>query len=288
MAGQAESIKTLEAHIETLQADVAAAHENFESLRSSSDQSSAAAAAAAQMEREAFLRAKADVETVTAEVNSLRVAHNRALQEAAASSSESQQRTAEVIALTAQIGELKAEREESAAKISELEVEVLELKEGQEDAEDEHKRTLDRLQKLEAELMEAVTATQQALHDAEVRDAESTQKAANVASLHADEVQLIESDLAKAVSEVEALRTELAAAHIAHDETKAAAHASAEAHEQEMEEADQSYISKHIELSEEIKRLTAELEVRMTLVYECKPLTTLTLTGPRSEVWCQG
>jgi predicted nucleic acid-binding Zn-ribbon protein len=272
MAGQAENIKTLEAHIETLQADIVAAHENFESLRSSSDQSSAEAAAAAQMEREAFLRAKADVETVTAEVNSLRAAHDRALEEASAMSSESQQRAAEAISLTAQIGELKTEREESAAKISELEVEILELKESQEDTEDEHKRTLDHLQRLEAELAGAVAATQQALRDAEARDAESTQKAADVALLHADEVQLIKSDLANAISEVEALKTELAAAHVAHDETRAAAHASAEAREEEMEEAEQSYLSKHIELSEEIKRLTIELEVRMALVFECELL----------------
>ena len=263
MAGQAENIKTLRAHIETLQADIAAAHENFESLRSSSDQSSAEAAAAAQMEREAFLRAKADVEAITAEANSLRAAHDSALQEAVTRSRESQQRAAEANTLTAQIGELKAEREESAAKISELEVEILELKESQENTEDEHKRTLGRLQKLEAELSEAVAATQQALRDAEARGLESAQKATNVALLHADEVQLIKSDLAEAVSEVEVLKTELAAAHIAHDETKAVAHASAEAHEQEMEETEQSYLSKHIELSEEIKRLTVELEVRM-------------------------
>lgn len=268
MAGQAENIKTLETQIETLQADIVAAHENFDSLRSSSDQSSAEAAAAAQMEREAFLRAKADVETVTAELNSLRAAHDRALQEATVRSSESQQRVTEAIALTTQIGELKAEREESAAKISELEIEILELKESQENAEDQHKRALDRLQKLEAELTAAVAATQQVLRDAEARDAESTQKAADVALLHADEVQIIRSDLTKAVSEAEALKTELAAAHLAHNETKAAAHASAEEHEQEMEEAEQSYLSKHIELSEEIKRLTAELEVRMTVGYE--------------------
>ncbi|KAF8445812.1 hypothetical protein L210DRAFT_3528487 [Boletus edulis BED1] len=260
MASQAENFKALEAQIETLQADVAAAQENFESLRSSSDQSSAESAAAAQMEREAFLRAKADVETVTAELNGLRAAHDRARQEAAARSSESQQRAVEVTTLTAQIGELKAEREGSAAKISELEVEILELKESQENAEDEHKRILGRLQKLEAELAEAVAATQQALRDAEARDAESTQKAADVALLHANEVQLIESSVANAVSEVEVLNTELAAAHAAHDETKAAAQASADAHEQEMDEAEQSYLSKHIELSEEIKRLTAELE----------------------------
>lgn len=274
MEGQAESIRTLEAHIETLQADIAAAQENFESLRSSSDQSAVEAAAAAQMEREAFLRAKADVETVTAEVNSLRAAHNKALQDAAAKSSESQQHAAEVIALTAQIGELKAEREESATKISELEVEILELKESQENAEDEHRRTLDRVQKLETELTEAVAATQQVLRDAEARDAESMQNATDAALLHTNEVQLVQSDLANAIAEIEVLRTELVAAHVAHDETKTAAHASNEVHEQEMEEAEQLYLSKHIELSEEIKRLTAELEVSMTLVYEYKPWIT--------------
>ncbi|KAF8140381.1 hypothetical protein EV363DRAFT_1312361 [Boletus edulis] len=252
VSDEPKTFKALEAQIETLQADVTAAQENFESLRSSSDQSSAESAAAAQMEREAFLRAKADVET--------KLAHDRTRQEAAARSSESQQRAVEVTTLTAQIGELKAEREGSAAKISELEVEILELKESQENGEDEHKRILGRLQKLEAELAEAVAATQQALRDAEAQDAESTQKAADVALLHANEVQLIESNVANAVSEVEVLNTELAAAHAAHDETKAAAQASADAHEQEMDEAEQSYLSKHIELSEEIKRLTAELE----------------------------
>ena len=262
MASQAENIRTLEAQIGTLHADIVAAQENFESLRASSDQSSAEAAAAAQMEREAFLRAKADVETVTAEANSLRAAHNKALQDAAARSSELQQRAADVVTLTTQIGELKVEREESAAKISELEVEILELKESQENTEDEHKRTLDRLQKLEAELSDAIAATQQVLRDAEARDAESTQKVADATLLHANAIHLIKSDLTKAVSEIDVLRTELAAAHVAHDRTKAAAHASAEAYEQEMEETEQSYLSKHIELSEEIKQLTAELEVR--------------------------
>lgn len=265
MASQAANIKTLEAQIETLRADIVAAQENFESLRASSDQSSAEAAAAAQMEREAFIRAKADVETVTAEANTLRAAHNKALEDVTAMSNELQQRTADIVSFTARIGELKAEREESAAKISELEIEILELKESQEDVEDEHKRTIDRLQKAEAELTEAIAAMQQVLRDAEARDAESTEKAASVALLHANAVDLIKSDLAKAVSEIETLRIELATAHAAHDETKATAQASAEAHEQEMDEAEESYLSKHIELSEEIKRLTAELDVRITI-----------------------
>lgn len=262
-----------------------AAQENFESLRASGDHSAAEAVAAAQMEREAFLRAKADIESITVEANSLRAAHNRAVQDAAARSSESQQRAAEVIALTAQIGELKVEREESAAKISELEVEILELKESQENAEDEHKRSLGHLQKLEAELAEAVAATHQVLRDAEARDAEGTQKAADATLRHADEVQLVQTDLAKAIAEVEVLRTELVAAHVAHDETKSAAHASAEAHEQEIEEAEQSYLSKHIELSEEIKWLAAELEVSIILVdTRCPSITYLNRPRRRSMV----
>ena len=283
MASQAENIKTLEGHIETLRADIVAAQENFESLRASSDQSSAEAAAAAQMEREAFLRAKADVETVTAEANSLRAAHNKTLQDAGTRSLELQQRTADVIALTTQIDEWKVEREESAAKISELEVEILELKESQENAGDQHRKTLGRLQGLEAELTEAVAAKQQVLRDAEARDAESTQKVADTALLHANTVQLIKSDLAKAVSEIEALRSELAAAHDAHDETKQTALASAEVHEREMEEAEQAYLSKHIELSEEIKRLVTELGVG-TILYECKCSLTFAVTGRGGEV----
>ncbi|KAF9229141.1 hypothetical protein BS17DRAFT_688858 [Gyrodon lividus] len=259
-ASQTELIETLQVQIQTLTADIAAAQENFESLRASSDHSSAEAAAAAQMEREAFVRAKADIETITAEAQSLRAEHNRVLEVAAARLSESRQRAAEVAGLNAQIGELKAEREDSAAKISELEVEILELKESQEDAEDEYKQVLDRLHRVEAELTETVVAMQQAIDDAKAKEAESAQKAADAKLLHADEVQLVKDDHAKVVAKIEALKAELAAADAAHDDTKAEAQAAAEAHEQEMEEAEQSFLSKHIELSEEIKRLSTELE----------------------------
>ncbi|KAF8846250.1 hypothetical protein BDN67DRAFT_960954 [Paxillus ammoniavirescens] len=259
-ASQTELVETLQAHIQTLTADIVAAQENFESLRASSDQSSAEASAAAQMEREAFVRAKADIETITTEAASLRAEYNRALQDAAARLLDSQQHAAEVAVLNAQIGDLRAEREESATKISELEVEILELKESQEDAEDEHKQVLDRLYKVEAELAEAVAALQQAIDDARAKETEDAQKAADAALLHADEVQLVKDDHAKVVARVEALTAELSAAHTAHSDTEAAARAVAEAHELEMEEAEQSYLSKHIELSEEIKRLSADLE----------------------------
>lgn len=215
------------------------------------------------MEREAFLRAKADIETISAEAETLRAAHNRALQDAADRLNETQARAAEVAALTAQIGELKAEREESANKISELEVEVLELRESQEDAEDEHNKVLDRLAKLEEELAEANAATQQALDDARAKEEASSKKVADTQLLHANEVQLVKDDLAKIIAELEASKADLAVAHAAHDDTRTEAQAAAEQHEQEMEEAEQSYLSKHIELSEEIKRITAELGVSM-------------------------
>ena len=42
--------------------------------------------------------------------------------------------------------------------------------------------------------------------------------------------------------------SELAAACTTHDKTKAAVHAPAEAYDQEMEEAEKAYLSKHIDL----------------------------------------
>ena len=74
-------------------------------------------------------------------------------------------------------------------------------------------------------------------------------------------VQFIKSDLGKTVSLIEVLTSELAAAYTAHDGTK------------------------HIELSEEVKWLAAELEVRMT-AYERESSITLTLTGRASQGKC--
>lgn len=255
-------MEKLQEQVTTLTTEIAIAQENFESLRRSSDQSSAEAAAAAQTERESFLRAKADLDALNAEIEVLRTAHDTALQDATNKLSESQQHASQVSSLITQIEALKAEREESANTISELEIKVLEMNESQEKAEDEYNNLLARLKGVEVDLAQAIAAKEQIVQDAETKEEEGAKQIAELKQSHAVEIQSLRDELAATVTRMENLKTDLAALEDAHEKTKKQAEATAEEHERQLEESEQSYISKHIEFSEEIKKLTAELEVR--------------------------
>ncbi|KAI6136494.1 hypothetical protein F5141DRAFT_1075027 [Pisolithus sp. B1] len=258
--GQTALIEKLQGQIDTLTAEIAVAEKNFESLRATSDQSSAEASAAAQAERESFLRAKADLDTLHAEMEALRTTHDTALQDAAIRLTESQQRASEVASLTALIETLKAEREENANRISELEVEVLELKDSQENAEDEHKKLLSRLQNAEADLAQAHFALEEAIQDANAKEEEHAREIADLQQAYEEKITSLENDLTNAVAEIANVKNELAALNVSYEEMKKEAEAAAEEHERQLEESEQLYLSKHIEFSEEFKRLTAELE----------------------------
>lgn len=253
-------VYNLQNQVESLTAEVAAARENLETLQTSSEQSSSEAAAAAQIEREALLRARTDYETISAEVDALRASHALTLQDLHARSSKAQERAADADALEAQVKQLKAEREENANKLSELEVEILELKESHERAEDDHAKVLDRLKRLEEELAHAAAATQNALAASKVREEQHAEQLAEVKEAHSGELQAANDEISDVVAELAALREELAAAHAAHEQTKIEAHNTAEDHERQIEETESEFFSKHLELSEEIKRITIELE----------------------------
>lgn len=259
-ASQTTLMDKLREQVATLTSEITIAQENFESLRRSSDQSSAEAAAAAQAERESFLRAKADLDALNAEIEALRTAHDTALQDAATKLSESQQRASEVSSLITEIEALKAEREESANTISELEIKVLEMNESQEKAEDEHNKLLARLKGVEADLAQAIAAKEQIVQDAKTKEEEGAQQIAELKQSYGVEIQSLRDELAATATRVENLKTDLAALEDAHEKTKKDAEATAEEHERQLEESEQSYITKHIEFSEEIKKLTAELE----------------------------
>ncbi|KAL4070827.1 hypothetical protein J3A83DRAFT_3283785 [Scleroderma citrinum] len=259
-AGQTTLIDKLQDQITALTSEIAITQQNFESLRASSDQTSAEATAAAQAERESFLRAKTDLDALNAEMDALRAAHDTAIQDATTKLSESQQRASEVAFLTTQIEALKTEREENANKISELEVEVLELNESQEKAEDERKELLSRLKGVEMNLAQAVAAIEQAVQDAKTKEEQGAQQVAELKQAHEGEIQLLNDELAEATFKLEKLKTDVTTLESAHEETKRQAEAAAEEHERQLEESEQSYLSKHIEFSEEIKRLTTELE----------------------------
>ncbi|KAG2075044.1 hypothetical protein BDR04DRAFT_1006665 [Suillus decipiens] len=260
----------LQSQVESLTAEVAAARENLETLRASSEQSSSEAAAAAQSEREAVLRARTDYETISAELETLRASHASTIQDLHVRSSEAQERAADVDALEAQVRHLKAEREENANKLSELEVEILELKESQEQAEDDHAKVLDRLKRLEEELVHAAAATQSVIAASKVREEQHAEQIAEVKEAHTGELQAANDELSGVVADLAALREELAAAHAAHEQTKIEALNAAEDHERQMEETESEFFSKHLELSEEIKRITAELEASPYLTQEAQ------------------
>lgn len=250
----------LQSQVESLTAEVAAARENLETLRASSEQSSSEAAAAAQSEREAVLRARTDYETISAELETLRASHASTIQDLHVRSSEAQERAADVDALEAQVRHLKAEREENANKLSELEVEILEMKESQEQAEDDHAKVLDRLKRLEEELAHATAATRSIIAASKVREEQHAEQIAEVKEARTGELQAANDELSGVVADLAALREELAATHAAHEQTKIEALNAAEDHERQIEETESEFFSKHLELSEEIKRITAELE----------------------------
>jgi len=259
-SGHTDVARNLQIQVESLTAEVEAARNDLETLRTSSEQSSSEAAAAAQTEREALLRARSDFESISAEIEAMRASHTSILQRLHARLSEAEAKAADADALEAQVEQLKAEREENATKLSELEVEILELKESQEEAQDEHAKILDRLKSLEEELTDAAQATQNALDASKVREAQHAQQTVEIEEAHNGELQAVKDELAKVVADLEGLQDELAAAHAAHEQTKLEAQSAAEEHERQMDETEGEFLSKHLELSEEIKRITTELE----------------------------
>lgn len=253
-------VNDLQSQVESLTDEVAAARENLETLRASSERSSSESTTAAQIQREALLRARTDYETISAEIEALKASHASALQDLHSRSSEAQERAADADALDAQVRQLKAEREESANKLSELEVEILELKESQEQAEDDHAKVFERLKRMEEELAHAAAATQSALAASKVREEQHAEQIVEVKETHNGELQAANDELSNVVADLAALREELAAAHAAHEQTKIEAQNTAEEHERQIEETESEFFSKHLELSEEIKRITTELE----------------------------
>jgi chromosome segregation ATPase len=182
------------------------------------------------------------------------------VQDLHARSSKAQERAADADALEAQVKQLRTEREENANKLPELEVEILELKESHERAEDDHAKVLDRLKRLEEGLAHAAAATQDALAASKVREEQHAEQLAEVKKAHSGELQAANDEISDVVAELAALQEELAAAHAAHEQTKIEAHNTAEDREHQIGEAESEFFSKHLELSEEIKRITIELE----------------------------
>jgi chromosome segregation ATPase len=242
--------------------EVTATKDNLGTLKASHASASSDAAAAAQVDRDVLVKAKADLEAITAEKEALQATHTKALEDAAAKLDEQRSKAAGVEALEKELADLKAENGEHANRLSELEIEILEAKESQDKAEDERGKALSSVKLLEDELARAVEATQQANDDAIARDGEHRQRAADLKQAHNEELKAVIEEQAKVAVQLENLKEELAASLAARELAKADAQTATEGHTRQFSEAEQRHLAKQEELTAQIQKISTDLEVR--------------------------
>lgn len=170
--------------------------------------------------------------------------------------------------LAAAMEALKTEKDETASKISELEIEILELKEARESSEDEHGKMLARIQELEAELADAVVASQKALEESKLRDEEHRGSLSEAQRQHDDALSAAKGEQENLSAKLKDLESELSAAVARHEQALSDTKALEDSHQQSLEDADKLHTEKLSELSAEIQRLTKELEVSSTSWFE--------------------
>lgn len=273
----------MQAQIEGLETQLVGVNENFEAVKASHTSASSEAAAAASIEHEALLKAQADFVAIKEETEKLEAVHAKEMEELSTKLKDLESISSGAETLQAQLKELRSAKEESANKVSELEIEILELKESQETIEDERTGLLEQIEALRVELSTATAATQKALDDAQSKELEYQSQADGTTLLHQEALKAASEEQAKVASRLEALQTELAGAVAAHEQSKADAQTAVEEHIRKLEETEQGHLAKQGELSDEIKRITAELEVFFHLSSVAQR-THETCTGSRSAI----
>ncbi len=264
-AAQTELVASLQAQIEGLQAEVAVAKENLDVLRSSTSEASLAAASAAAVEHETLLKAQADLHAIQAELEKVNSENAQALQEAQERIQSLEAEASRVAELDAAVEQLKTENEEQATKVSELEIEILETREEQEEANDELTKTLARVKALEDDLVKANVSLTTAAKLAQAKEAEFSSTAEATANAHSDELAKAAAESLKLLDQLAATQAELENAVAANEQAKADFETAAKEYAAKLEEAENLQRFKEAELSEEIQRITTELEVRIDL-----------------------
>ena len=223
--------------------------EQLEALRVAQDSEASIAAA---VERETHLKAHSnEIEVLkVAHADALRVAHDQIKDKAAAADN-----------LNVTLTRLKEEKEEIVAKLSELEVEILELRESQELAEDQRAQLLARIKIAEEELLSTASAKQRAIEEVKAKEVDHAALVDNIKKDHHEALEAASEERTNVVVALEALKEELATSVAAQEQVEINAQAALEEHARKLEEMEEVYKSKQTELSDEIKRITSELEV---------------------------
>lgn len=257
-------MNALQSQIGTLEAEVVAAKEALEATKISQTSGSEAAA---DVEHEALLKARSDLAAIKTEVEALEKAHAEALEEAVTKAQEYEEKAAKSTSLEKQVADLLIEKEESANKVSELEVEILEIKDSQEGADDEKTSLRAKLSSIQAELKEATAATQKALDDAQAKDAEYSSQSGSTKELHEQSLQAAADAQSKLAEQIKELEEQLSQSQAANAKATEDAKTALEAHAAELAAAEESFQAKQTQLTTEISRISADLEVR--LLHRC-------------------
>jgi chromosome segregation ATPase len=259
---QSELVQNLHTQIKTLEGDLLTTKERLNTLQATSDAAFSAAKKATVTEEE-LLKANADLKAMGEETQTLKAVYT----DLGIKLKEFEEKEALSETMKAELVALKTEKEQSASKLSELEVEILELKDNQEAGEDERGKLLTRLKSLEGELAEAISATERSIEDAKVKDEEYARQSADAKKLHEDALKTASDEQAKVIADLEALRMDLSVAQAAHERAKAEANSAMEELTNKLNEAELLHLKKQNNLSEEVKKLTAEVEVHKCLCF---------------------
>ncbi len=261
---QTELVASLQGQVEELEAEVAKTQDNIKALKDVTTAATSDAALATSIEHEALLKAQATFAEIQVELEELRNSHALALAEAQDKIAELEVQAAKVAALEALSASLQEEKEDSANKVSELEIEILELRESQESFDEERELSLTKLEALRDDLAAATAAAEKANSYVHAKEAEYTSSAKTVKEEHENALKAAGEEQSKVLAQLDSLKSELDAALSTHETLNYEALKTAEIHSRALDEAEQRYLARQSELSEEINKITAELEVRVT------------------------
>ena len=255
MQAKEELIESLTSQRATLEGELAAATDKLEIAR-------IAQVSASQAEREAVVKAEADLKTTIAEIEALKLIHAQATEIVTTKSRDLERSTSRIEELEAQVNSLKAEREDNASKVSELEVEVLELRESQETLEDDRENVLAKVRSLEEQISSLVSAAKQAEEGARTKQAGFEARVTELHSQHAEQLQIAADEHAKVTTTLESVRAQLEAAQRELEQGRTDAEAAAHSHLQKLKEAEDSFLAQKAQMEDEVKRISSELKVR--------------------------
>jgi conserved oligomeric Golgi complex subunit 6 len=236
-AEQNTLVETLREQINTLQAEVDRTTEALEALRAAHADDEDMTTAA-EIDRQALVKARADLEAMEAEM---------AAQKAA--------RAAELDAAAVKI-------EETANKLSELEVEVMELREAHELAKEERKVSETRINSLREEAQNAVEATNKAVQEAATKEVVAAEHLEEVKRQHTETLALAAEESRRLSEQLNVLQAEIDGLRGDLEAVNATAVSASEEHARQLVEAEKAHQSRQDELTAEIRRISSELEVR--------------------------